>query len=93
MTAVSGCWNSASANDQRYQELNMGTWGTGPFDSDLAADFVDELEGLSSEQIINVLHGPSSVSQTPAHGWTAETGWKPSPLLPWSLPRFLAAGL
>ncbi|MEV8597829.1 DUF4259 domain-containing protein [Streptomyces sp. NPDC052012] len=25
----------------------MGTWGTGPFDSDLAADFVDELEGLS----------------------------------------------
>ncbi|MFF2940339.1 DUF4259 domain-containing protein [Streptomyces niveus] len=23
----------------------MGTWGTGPFDSDLAADFVDELEG------------------------------------------------
>ncbi|WP_172639448.1 DUF4259 domain-containing protein [Streptomyces tailanensis] len=35
----------------------MGTWGTGPFDSDLAADFVDELEGLSSEQIIDVLHG------------------------------------
>ncbi|MEV8361981.1 DUF4259 domain-containing protein [Streptomyces niveus] len=25
----------------------MGTWGTGPFDSDLAADFVDELEGLT----------------------------------------------
>ncbi|MFD7057718.1 DUF4259 domain-containing protein, partial [Streptomyces mirabilis] len=24
----------------------MGTWGTGPFDSDLAADFVDGLEGL-----------------------------------------------
>ncbi|MGA5227223.1 DUF4259 domain-containing protein [Streptomyces koyangensis] len=23
----------------------MGTWGTRPFDSDLAADFVDELEG------------------------------------------------
>ncbi|WP_419184081.1 DUF4259 domain-containing protein [Streptomyces caniscabiei] len=23
----------------------MGTWGTGPFDSDRAADFVDELEG------------------------------------------------
>ncbi|MGA4844923.1 DUF4259 domain-containing protein [Streptomyces sp. G5(2025)] len=22
----------------------MGTWGTGPFDSDLAADFVDGLE-------------------------------------------------
>ncbi|MFG2652462.1 DUF4259 domain-containing protein [Streptomyces sp. NPDC048436] len=33
----------------------MGTWGTGPFDSDLAADFVDELEGLSSQQIIDVL--------------------------------------
>ncbi|WP_413254381.1 DUF4259 domain-containing protein [Streptomyces europaeiscabiei] len=25
----------------------MGTWGTGPFDSDLAADFVYELEGLT----------------------------------------------
>ncbi|NGO47063.1 DUF4259 domain-containing protein, partial [Streptomyces ureilyticus] len=28
----------------------MGTWGTGPFDSDLAADFVDELEGLTSQR-------------------------------------------
>ncbi|WP_167532794.1 DUF4259 domain-containing protein [Streptomyces alboniger] len=33
----------------------MGTWGTGPFDSDLAGDFVDGLEGLSSQQVINVL--------------------------------------
>ncbi len=33
----------------------MGTWGTGPFDSDLAADFVDELEGLAHQQVINVL--------------------------------------
>ncbi|MFF7163938.1 DUF4259 domain-containing protein [Streptomyces sp. NPDC008086] len=33
----------------------MGTWGTGPFDSDLAADFVDELEGLSPEQVIDLL--------------------------------------
>ncbi|MFF3849593.1 DUF4259 domain-containing protein [Streptomyces sp. NPDC002328] len=33
----------------------MGTWGTGPFDSDLAADFVDELEGLSHQQVIDVL--------------------------------------
>ncbi|WP_405653984.1 DUF4259 domain-containing protein [Streptomyces sp. NBC_00019] len=57
MTSVSGCWNAASVNDQRYQEPHMGTWGTGPFDSDLAADFVDGLEGLSSEQIIDVLHG------------------------------------
>ncbi|MFJ4526129.1 DUF4259 domain-containing protein [Streptomyces sp. NPDC088810] len=32
-----------------------GTWGTGPFDSDLAADFVDELEGLTHQQIIDVL--------------------------------------
>ncbi|MFJ6686300.1 DUF4259 domain-containing protein [Streptomyces werraensis] len=35
----------------------MGTWGTGPFDSDLAADFVDELEGLTPEQIIDTLQG------------------------------------
>ncbi|UXY24891.1 DUF4259 domain-containing protein (plasmid) [Streptomyces cynarae] len=33
----------------------MGTWGTGPFDSDVAADFVDELEGLTHLQLINVL--------------------------------------
>jgi hypothetical protein len=33
----------------------MGTWGTGPFDSDLAADFVDELQGLTHQQVIDVL--------------------------------------
>ncbi|MGV9351439.1 DUF4259 domain-containing protein, partial [Streptomyces spiralis] len=33
----------------------MGTWGTGPFDSDLAADFVDGLEGLPPQKIIDVL--------------------------------------
>ncbi|WP_340563490.1 DUF4259 domain-containing protein [Streptomyces sp. GSL17-111] len=33
----------------------MGTWGTGPFDSDLAADFVDELEELTRQQTIDVL--------------------------------------
>ncbi|QKW07570.1 DUF4259 domain-containing protein [Streptomyces sp. NA04227] len=33
----------------------MGTWGTGPFDSDLAADFVDALEGLTHQQVIDVL--------------------------------------
>ncbi|WP_432013564.1 DUF4259 domain-containing protein [Streptomyces cucumeris] len=33
----------------------MGTWGTGPFDSDLAADFVDELERLTRQQVIDVL--------------------------------------
>ena len=33
----------------------MGTWGTGPFDSDLAADFVDDLERRSPEQISEVL--------------------------------------
>ncbi|MFC8096704.1 DUF4259 domain-containing protein [Streptomyces sp. NPDC057301] len=33
----------------------MGTWGTGPFVSDLAADFVDELEGLPPQMVIDVL--------------------------------------
>ncbi|MEV0982118.1 DUF4259 domain-containing protein [Streptomyces sp. NPDC049915] len=33
----------------------MGTWGTGPFDSDLAADFVDELEGLTHQQVLRLL--------------------------------------
>ncbi|MFJ6088095.1 DUF4259 domain-containing protein [Streptomyces sp. NPDC092369] len=32
-----------------------GTWGTGPFDSDLAADFIDELDGLPSQKVIEVL--------------------------------------
>lgn len=31
----------------------MGTWGTGPFDSDVAADFVDGLEGKTPQQIID----------------------------------------
>ncbi|MFD5573683.1 DUF4259 domain-containing protein [Streptomyces cadmiisoli] len=35
----------------------MGTWGTGPFDSDLAADFVGKLEGLTPQQVIDVLEG------------------------------------
>ncbi|MER7509631.1 DUF4259 domain-containing protein [Streptomyces lavendulae] len=33
----------------------MGTWGTGPFDSDLAGDFTDGLRGLASQQIISAL--------------------------------------
>ncbi|WP_406410556.1 DUF4259 domain-containing protein [Streptomyces sp. NBC_01614] len=33
----------------------MGTWGTGPFDSGLAADFVEELEGLPPQRVIDVL--------------------------------------
>ncbi|MCT9113450.1 DUF4259 domain-containing protein [Streptomyces mirabilis] len=35
----------------------MGTWGwgTGPFDSDMAADFVDGLAGKSPEQVIEAM--------------------------------------
>ncbi|MFF9870304.1 DUF4259 domain-containing protein [Streptomyces sp. NPDC013953] len=33
----------------------MGTWGTGPFDSDLAADFIDGFEGLTHQQVVEVL--------------------------------------
>ncbi|MEU2874142.1 DUF4259 domain-containing protein [Streptomyces olivoreticuli] len=33
----------------------MGTWGTGPFDSDMAADFVDGLAGMSPEQVIEAM--------------------------------------
>ncbi|WP_181140569.1 DUF4259 domain-containing protein [Streptomyces sp. Ru62] len=43
------------SSEKPYQEPCMGTWGTGPFDSDLAADFVDELEGLTHQQVIDVL--------------------------------------
>ncbi|QEV30008.1 DUF4259 domain-containing protein [Streptomyces coeruleorubidus] len=40
---------------RRVVEARDGTWGIGPFDSDLAADFVDGLEGLAPQQVINVL--------------------------------------
>ncbi|UUU19317.1 DUF4259 domain-containing protein [Streptomyces sp. DSM 40750] len=33
----------------------MGTWGTGPFDSDVAADFVDGLGGRTPQQIIDLM--------------------------------------
>jgi len=33
----------------------MGTWGTGPFDSDMAEDFVDQLEGLTPERRAEVI--------------------------------------
>lgn len=33
----------------------MGTWGTGPFDSDIAGDFLDQLEGLSALQRLAVI--------------------------------------
>ncbi|MFE2320938.1 DUF4259 domain-containing protein [Streptomyces sp. NPDC059441] len=33
----------------------MGTWGTGPFDSDVAADLVDGLEGRTPQQIIDLM--------------------------------------
>lgn len=33
----------------------MGTWGTGPFDSDLAADFVDGLAGKSARQVLETM--------------------------------------
>ncbi|QKW17881.1 DUF4259 domain-containing protein [Kitasatospora sp. NA04385] len=35
----------------------MGTWGTGPFDSDLAGDFVDRLSGLPAQELAAVLGG------------------------------------
>ncbi|GLW74800.1 hypothetical protein Kpho02_70970 [Kitasatospora phosalacinea] len=33
----------------------MGTWGTGPFDSDLAGDFIDGLNGLPAQELVAVL--------------------------------------
>jgi len=33
----------------------MGTWGTGPFDSDMAEDFVGQLEGLTPERRAEVI--------------------------------------
>ncbi|MGW1613794.1 DUF4259 domain-containing protein [Streptomyces sp. NPDC002285] len=33
----------------------MGTWGSGPFDSDTAEDFLDELEGYPAPQRLEVV--------------------------------------
>ncbi|MGW0564411.1 DUF4259 domain-containing protein [Streptomyces sp. NPDC003016] len=38
-----------------FQEKTMGTWGTGPFDSDIAGDFTDRLRGLSPQRIVGAL--------------------------------------
>lgn len=58
----------------------MGTWGTGPFDSDLAADFVDELEGLTHQQVIDVLgRAFQRVTDSGERVDGGETGPKPLP--------------
>ncbi|WP_405561237.1 DUF4259 domain-containing protein [Streptomyces canus] len=57
----------------------MGTWGTGPFDSDLAADFVDELEGPTCQQAIDVLDRAFQRAPTREHASMVETAPKPLP--------------
>jgi hypothetical protein len=37
------------------KETTVGTWGTGPFDSDGAEDYVDELERMSAAQRLDAL--------------------------------------
>ncbi|MGW0710522.1 DUF4259 domain-containing protein [Streptomyces sp. NPDC002643] len=55
----------------------MGTWGTGPFDSGLAAEFVDELEGLSPQKAIDVRERAlQRVTRPPEHASLAETASK-----------------
>ncbi|MFG2395167.1 DUF4259 domain-containing protein [Streptomyces lavendulae] len=56
------------------------TWETGPFDSDMAADFVDGLAGMSSEQVIEALREPSRRWGTPASVWMLGMEPKPLPL-------------
>jgi hypothetical protein len=58
----------------------MGTWGTGPFDSDLAADFVDELEGLTHQQVIDVLE--RAFQRVTDSGERIDGGDGPKPLPP-----------
>ncbi|MFF8103268.1 DUF4259 domain-containing protein [Streptomyces sp. NPDC016640] len=57
----------------------MGTWGTGPFDSDLTADFVGALEGLTHQQVIGVLERAFSESPARESASRAERGPKPLP--------------
>ncbi|MFF2638934.1 DUF4259 domain-containing protein [Streptomyces niveus] len=55
----------------------MGTWGTGPFDSDLAADFVDELGGTHPpSRQLTCCGGDSGESPTRVNAWVTETGPK-----------------
>ncbi|MFD7913542.1 DUF4259 domain-containing protein [Streptomyces sp. NPDC059752] len=37
------------------QEKMTGTWGTGPFDSDIAGDFTDRLRGLPPQRLVSAL--------------------------------------
>ncbi|MFD3472334.1 DUF4259 domain-containing protein [Streptomyces sp. NPDC058682] len=37
------------------QEKMMGTWGTGPFDSDIAGDFTDRIRGLPPQRLVSAL--------------------------------------
>jgi hypothetical protein len=50
----------------------MGTWGTGPFDSDVAADLVDGLEGRTPQQIIDLM--TSAFQQVLASGMRVDGG-------------------
>ncbi|MEU9236071.1 DUF4259 domain-containing protein [Streptomyces subrutilus] len=43
----------------------MGTWGSGPFDGDMATDFVDGLAGMPSEQVIPLPLGQGSSTPRP----------------------------
>ncbi|WEV29853.1 DUF4259 domain-containing protein [Streptomyces sp. 71268] len=49
----------------------MGTWGTGPFDNDTAADFADALDGTEPEEREALIR--STLTRTVgATGWLAE---------------------
>ncbi|GGR09253.1 hypothetical protein GCM10010280_66360 [Streptomyces pilosus] len=57
-------------------------WGTGPFDSDSAADFVDATEGLPYQQVIDVSGRASQRVTDSGEHVDGKDGPKPVPPAP-----------
>jgi hypothetical protein len=56
---------------QLHEEINMGTWDTGPFDNDAAADFADDLDDAKPEEREALIRGVLTRTVN-ATGWLTE---------------------
>ncbi|MDQ0766707.1 hypothetical protein QF027_009342 [Streptomyces canus] len=56
---------------QLHEEINMGTWDTGPFDNDAAADFADDLDDAGPEEREALIRGVLTRT-VDATGWLTE---------------------
>jgi hypothetical protein len=56
---------------QLHEEINMGTWDTGPFDNDSAADFAGDLDDAKPEDREALIRGVLTRT-VDATGWLTE---------------------